>query len=674
MFLGANLVECSNLGTQAFMTAETGLLRIRMLSVQSQNTVGDILDCLSNPALAQKYLKSYMTIIQENALDCFKTSQSIDNDFEKWLEFVRELHTACLEQKSSVAEKAVGNELRKATEECRLIATEEIVKDTKKATEQLGKTLDAATNAYQKASDNFPTGWEIIGQQVVSGLADCLTTALNQAIPALVDNMNPIAKAKAAAGLAKGFTGDDKAEKPSGSDGSAAAPSGATQAPQQPPAVEARDPAYAQIARDIYLFDMLNAILHGPDSGIDWESAEISKEKPKSGVAFAIAMLGDSSTSFAKQTSTTNYQNILKETIQVAQEIAAAAHKAKTELGCSKPNKDDTIVKKWQKTFDALYVDTYALNTKGRQLPGNPANSVPPYSAADQTASINAKTQQAQVLLDGASKRLTTTAETLKATNAQYQEASKLLVEQETTLANIKTELEKLTKENMALDEIKSVLVQCIKIIINLKAQITNLVRFFSAIATTVDVVVNKVVTKFLTTVKQAVSSDQAALEKGILKIGNYSLLDAERSMIYQGSLTISAYFCLFADVGTMWRDVSKDYIFPGVKLVEEVGASIDNLRETKINVKKLQDWSDDAQTNIRASCKSKREEILQGMQDRISSIGSTLKQLPPNTVPKQIQNAIVQTTQEVEAAAKKEIIAAAEGKLINRPSMRRKE
>lgn len=74
-------------------------------------------------------------------------------------------------------------------------------------------------------------------------------------------------------------------------------------------------------------------------------------------------------------------------------------------------------------------------------------------------------------------------------------------------------------------------LVQCIKLIINLKSQITNLVRFFSAIATTIDVVVSKTVNKFLKTVSIAVSSDPVALEKGNLKVGNYTLFDAERTL-----------------------------------------------------------------------------------------------------------------------------------------------
>ncbi|KAF5984889.1 hypothetical protein FCOIX_2367 [Fusarium coicis] len=619
-------------------------LKIRQLCIVAQNMVSDVVYYLAEPVVAQKYLKAHMSDIKESADECYRTSNEIDDDFGAWLRFAQELNAAWAEQRSTVADRSVASELKKATEECRLIKTEEAVTAARKTAEVLGKTLDAATVAYTKASDNFPTGrsWDIIGQQVVSGLSECLTTALNQAIPALVDNLDPIAKAKAAA------TGGQT---------------------KQAPALEARDPVYAQLARDLYLLDALNGILSSPN-GVDWKSTEVTKEKPKSVIGFISAMLENSLTSFSKLASneapSIQYKQILADAIKIAQEILYEAKKASSGLRYEKPGKDDPMVKKWQEVFETLYSDIYALNATGRQLPRNSANP------ADQTAQISAKTQQAQLLVDSGTERLTTASESLKVTTEAYKEVSKQLVEQQTALANIKAELTKLTKENMALDEIKIVLVQCIKLIINIKSQITKSVRFSSAITTIIDVFVSKTVVNLLKTVRIAVSSDPVALEKGT--VGNYSLLDAERSMIYQGALTISAYFSLFADVGTMWSDVSTDHIFPGFSLVERISSSTDQPGEMKKNVKILNDWSDNAQLRIRESCKAKREEILNGMYERNNDVSSTIKQLPAGTVPSQIQSVIENATKEVEEATKQEIGAAADYKPINRPSLRLRE
>ncbi|KAF5632495.1 uncharacterized protein FTJAE_7474 [Fusarium tjaetaba] len=569
--------------------------------------------------------QAYMSDIKEYVDECYSTSKEIDDDFAVWLRFAQELNTAWAEQNSTVADRSVASNLKKATEECCLTQTEEAVKVAKKIAGDLGKTLDAATVTYTKASDNLPTGWEILRQQVVSGLSEGLTTALNQAIPTLVDNLDPIAKAKAAAG-----GGQSK----------------------QPPAVEARDPAYAQLARDLYLFDALYRILNSP-SGVDWKSTEVTKEQPKSVISFILTMLDDSLTSFSKLESNrapNRTENLYE------------SKKASSGFSYQKPDKDDPMVKKWQEVFETLYSDIYALNTKARQLPGNPANP------ADQTVQISAKMQQAQLLVDTATKQLTTASETLKVTTEAYKEASKQLLEQHTVLANIKAEFTKLTKENMALDDIKVILVQCIKLIINIKLQITNLVRFLSAIATIIDVFVSKTITNFLKTVSIAVSSDPVALENG--KVGNYSLLDAEQTMVYQGALTISAYFSLFADVGTMWRDVSSGHIFPGISLVERISASTNEPGEMERNVKILDDWSDNALLRIREICKAKEEEILKGMYERIEDVASTIKQLPAGTVPGQIQSVVEKTAKEVEEVTMKEIEVAAEYKPINCPSL----
>ncbi|RBQ78079.1 hypothetical protein FVER14953_03472 [Fusarium verticillioides] len=472
-YLSMNLNKCANLGLNAFFQAERGILKMRQLSVMAQNRLSDVVYCLAEPIVAQKCLRAYMSDIKESAEECYITSKEIDDDFTAWLRFAQELNTAWAKQRSTVADKSVASELKKATEECCLTQTGEAVKVAKKIAEDLGKTLDGATVTYTKASDNFPTG----GQ----------TT--------------------------------------------------------QPPAVEARDPAYAQLARDLYLFDALNGILRSP-GGVDWKSTEVTKEQPKTVIGFISTMLDDSLTSFSKlasdQAASIQYKQILADAVKIAQEILHESKKASSSLSYQKPGKDDPMAKKWQEVFEALYSDIYALKTKGRQLPGNSANTSPLYpSEADRTAQISAKTQQAQLLVDSATKQLTTASETLKVTTEAYKEASKQLLEQQTVLANIKAELTKLTKENMALEEIKTVLVQCIKLIINLKSQITNLVRFFSAIATTIDVFVNKTVAKFLKTVSIAVSSDSVALEKGT--VGNYSLLDTERSV--SQILSVFAYF-----------------------------------------------------------------------------------------------------------------------------------
>ena len=81
----------------------------------------------------------------------------------------------------------------------------------------------------------------------------------------------------------------------------------------------------------------------------------------------------------------------------------------------------------------------------------------------------------------------------------------------------------------MAQSDIKAVLVQCIVLAVNLKAQIINLVRFFNAIATIVEFVLNKQVKPFVTTMNAITGN--GADPNSDFKIGQYTLTDLQRSV-----------------------------------------------------------------------------------------------------------------------------------------------
>jgi hypothetical protein len=148
-----------------------------------------------------------------------------------------------------------------------------------------------------------------MGQQIVQDLAAAATSALNQAIPALLDNLNPIAKAKAGASAIGGiFHGgnDEKADTARGTQPAAAAqgaPQATTPASQYTPQ-KTQDPAYSAIIRVSTFLAALNIIIAGKDGdgNIDWDKAhgDGTKESGKSSIAFLLAMLNDARDTFAK--------------------------------------------------------------------------------------------------------------------------------------------------------------------------------------------------------------------------------------------------------------------------------------------------------------------------------------------------------------------------------------
>ena len=75
--------------------------------------------------------------------------------------------------------------------------------------------------------------------------------------------------------------------------------------------------------------------------------------------------------------------------------------------------------------------------------------------------------------------------------------------------------------ESLAQSEIKAVLVQSIALVVNLKAQITNIVRFFKAVEIIVEFVLNKQVKPFI----NAMRADTA------FEVGQYAMIDLQRSV-----------------------------------------------------------------------------------------------------------------------------------------------
>lgn len=141
-----------------------------------------------------------------------------------------------------------------------------------------------------------------MGQQIVSNLADCVTTALNQAIPVLVDRMNPLKKVKAGADIVGGFLHPKKEGTESAPEGKEAISPPQTPAQQNVRPQESTDPAYSQVIKDLMYLNTLNVILtSGPEGDIDWEKARGGSSDPDktSSVSFVQTLLSDAKESFA---------------------------------------------------------------------------------------------------------------------------------------------------------------------------------------------------------------------------------------------------------------------------------------------------------------------------------------------------------------------------------------
>jgi hypothetical protein len=142
-----------------------------------------------------------LTSIKSGADDCYQKAKEVDSDFDKWLQHAMELHAACVQTQSSTDEQIYATQLNMAVAQNRFSAGQDTVKFAKETADKFGKQVDLASEAYKKASDEFPSGWDILGQEIVGALADAVTTALGQVVAAYASNLNPTATAETGVGM-----------------------------------------------------------------------------------------------------------------------------------------------------------------------------------------------------------------------------------------------------------------------------------------------------------------------------------------------------------------------------------------------------------------------------------------------------------------------------------------
>jgi hypothetical protein len=199
---------------------------------------------------------------------------------------------------------------------------------------------------------------------------------------------------------------------------------------------------------------------------------------------------------------------------------------------------------------------------------------------------------------------------------------------------------------------------QCIGTLIQMKAQITNLVQFFGALSAMVEHVVKNNIKDFVLQVESARK----------LLIGNVSLLDVSRQELYTISLMCQAYFSLFSTIAKMYTQISIAHIMPGVHLCDELSKSTDDPNAVAKRSRELEQFSDAAQAAVQdlvakvcsrfllaIVCFSPlfqtQREVTDTLENRVNLVSQDVKMLPKQ-LPPAITQAITDGKDTITSAA----------------------
>ncbi|EMT69144.1 hypothetical protein FOC4_g10005247 [Fusarium odoratissimum] len=447
-----------------------------MLSETVYGRFENVLETLSDLEGARRLVGREMESRNYASLDCLNSSKEIDGKYRDWINHACELHRAC------VAAEPTSED-------------QQVLKDIELAV-ALEKSLEAANEAFKRASDGFPKDWDIVGRQVVEKLADSLATALNQAMPT------------------------PSASKPKDAD----------------------DPAYSQVMRDLIYWELLSTAFVGTTDGIAWDRAGQA-------ATFAAKMLAHSQKSFGALASGSE-----------------SSQQYKSFLGSIA---NGSTVPSQRGTMDI------------------------------ETVQVQAKTAQAQAVVESAKTRLHAASEALAATRETYQNSTGILVEQQERLDHVNAKMESLKNSAPEMNAIMGILVQAIATMLKIKTEIVNLVRFFNAISVAVRFVMEKYVNPYC---------------------------------IFNSTTIIRSYFSTFADYASMWVRMSPMSIFPMLRIVEELssfgGMGMDP-RMISRKANETQEFSRRATDEISRKAKDGQSKTIRNMGTRVSETNEKKQTLP---------------------------------------------
>jgi len=187
-------------------------------------------------------------------------------------------------------------------------------------------------------------------------------------------------------------------------------------------------------------------------------------------------------------------------------------------------------------------------------------------------------------------------------------------------MAEIEQKLKRLQEEGQTLEQIKSVLRDCISVLVDLSVQIGKLEQFFIMLTTVID---NIVLVRCDSFQEEMDKGARRALANGLLKFS-----DQAKQTIYTSTLQIKAYFSLLQDISAMYTTVHRGYIMNGVDLCAELSkfaATHDPSEEVQ---KRLTDFTQKSAKEVNELVKTKQDEMLNGLRDRVRRAADTTKLL----------------------------------------------
>ncbi|KAI7806793.1 uncharacterized protein LOC130557423 [Triplophysa rosa] len=177
----ACLMQVCNSGWWAFNEAHKNMDQIRLHTARIPDYTKTAMKILfkDNDEVINAHLPGQLKNIQIISDECLKLSVETEDHFKTVINIIQELLLACMNSNAVYGNEM--EELRRKLEEAKMReqSAQEIKRRTEQAMRDIDKELERARGNFQKALDSLPTGWNLVGMEIVGGIFQSINTLLN---------------------------------------------------------------------------------------------------------------------------------------------------------------------------------------------------------------------------------------------------------------------------------------------------------------------------------------------------------------------------------------------------------------------------------------------------------------------------------------------------------------
>ncbi|XP_030641433.1 uncharacterized protein LOC115821782 [Chanos chanos] len=195
----ACLMQVCNSGWWAFNEAHKNMDQIRLHTFTVPDYMKTVVKILfqGSDEVVEAHLPDQLGNIREIADDCVELACAAEEKFTDVINIIQELLEACVNAEHFYGEEL--GEIKKKMEEAKMRedASREANERSKKAMKTMERELGEAQENYKKAMDSLPSGWSMVGMDLVGGLTESITGLVNAITSIVTQPVAQVCKASA---------------------------------------------------------------------------------------------------------------------------------------------------------------------------------------------------------------------------------------------------------------------------------------------------------------------------------------------------------------------------------------------------------------------------------------------------------------------------------------------